>query len=342
MIKKLSRKISKARDLGFSKSRIIIANKIRRKLHMLPTVPPTVYVELTNECNLNCVMCDRGALSRKKLKMDIELFKRIIDNAAEIGVPEVKLNRFGEPLLQPLLIDMIKYAKDKDILRVYFTTNATLLTEEMARKIIASGLDSITFSVDGGTAETYENIRRGARYNKVVKNIETFARIRQELGQKKPEIVLNTILMKDTEDEMSLVFKKWSPIVNKINVIPVGKYGNVDDRSGIDRGALKPEKRVCHHPFDRLLVFWDGSVTVCCADINGDLRVGNILDERLEQLWRNDKFEHIRKMLTEKQYKTIPICACCDGTNLPLYSKMQHARENVYNLYGRNKGQSKS
>ncbi|OEU65010.1 MAG: hypothetical protein BBJ57_07955 [Desulfobacterales bacterium PC51MH44] len=342
MIKTLSRKISKARELGFSKSRIIIANKIRRKLHMLPTVPPTVYIELTNECNLNCVMCDRGSLSRQKLRMDMGLFKRIIDNAAEIGVPEVKLNRFGEPLLQPLLIDMIKYAKDKGIPRVYFTTNATLLTEELARKIITSGLDSITFSVDGGTAETYEKIRRGARYNKVVKNIETFARIRQELGPKKPEIVLNTIFMKDTEDEMPLVFQKWSPIVNKINVIPVGKYGNVDDRSGIDRGGLRSEKRICHHPFDRLLVFWDGSVTVCCADINGDLSVGNILDERLEQLWRNDKFEHIRKMLTEKQYKTIPICACCDGTNLPLYSKMQHARENVYNLYGRNKGQSKS
>lgn len=334
MIRRLPEKINKAKKLGFAKTQIIIANKIRRKLHMLPTVPPTVYVELTNECNLNCIMCDRGSLSRQKLRMDMGLFKRIIDNAAEIGVPEVKLNRFGEPLLQPLLIDMIKYAKGKGILRIYFTTNATLLTEEMARKIIASGLDSITFSVDGGTAETYEKIRRGARYNRVVKNIERFARIRRELGQKKPEIVLNTILMKDTEDEMPLVFQKWSPLVNKINVIPVGRYGNVEDRSGIDRGGLRSEKRICHQPFDRLLVFWDGTVTVCCADINGDLSVGNILNERLEQLWKNNKFEHIRRMLTEKQYKTIPICAGCDGTNLSIYHEMQQAKERIYRLYG--------
>ena len=334
MIRSLSEKINKARKLGFSKTQIIIANKIRRNLHMLPTVPPTVYVELTNKCNLDCLMCDRGSLSRQKLEMDMGMFKRIIDNAAEIGVPGVKLNRFGEPLLQPLLIDMIKYAKNKGILRVYFTTNATLLTEEMARKIIASGLDSIAFSVDGGTAQTYEKIRRGACYNKVVKNIETFARIRQELGQEKPEMVLNTILMKDTEDEMPLVFQKWSPIVNKINVIPVGRYGNVDDRSGIDRNSLKPEKRVCHHPFDRLLVFWDGSVTVCCADINGDLCVGNVLNERLEQIWRNRKFEHIRRMLTQKKYTTIPICAHCDGTNLSLYREMQCSRKKIYKLYG--------
>lgn len=201
MIKTLSRKISKARELGFSKSRIIIANKIRRKLHILPTVPPTVYVELTNKCNLDCLMCDRGSLSRQKLEMDMGIFKRIIDNAAEIVVPEVKLNRFGEPLLQPLLIDMIKYAKEKGIPRVYFTTNATLLTEELARKIITSGVDSITFSVDGGTAQTYEKIRRGASYKKVANNIERFAKIRQELGQKKPEMVLNTILMKALKPE---------------------------------------------------------------------------------------------------------------------------------------------
>lgn len=334
MIKGISKKINKARKLGFSRTETIISNKIRKKLHMLPKVPPTVYVELTNKCNLNCIMCDRGALSRQKLEMGMELFQRVIDNASEIGVPEVKLNRFGEPLLQPLLIDMIRYAKDKGIPRVYFTTNATLLNETLARKIITSGVDSITFSVDGGTPQTYEKIRRGARYNKVVKNIEGFARIRQELGQTKPEMVLNTILMQDTVDEMPLVFQKWGLIVNKINVIPVGKYGNVEDHSGIDRESLQPDKRVCHHPFDRLLVFWDGTVTVCCADINGALSVGNILNERLEQIWRNQKIDNIRKMLIKKEYKAIPICARCDGTNMSLYGEMQRARERIYRLYG--------
>jgi len=94
-------------------------------------------------------MCDRGSLARQKMKMDMPLFKKIIDNASEIGVPEVKLNRFGEPLLHPLLIDMIRYTKEKDIPRVYFTTNGTLLNEALSREIITSGIDSITISLDG-------------------------------------------------------------------------------------------------------------------------------------------------------------------------------------------------
>jgi radical SAM protein with 4Fe4S-binding SPASM domain len=337
MIKSISERISKTRKFGCSKIEVIVSNKIRRKLQMLPKVPPTVYVELTNECNLNCVMCDRGSLSRKKMRMDMRLFKKVIDNAAEIAVPEVKLNRFGEPLLQELLIDMIKYAKGKGISRVYFATNATLLSEAMAHKLILSGLDSITFSVDGGKPHTYERIRRGASYEKVVENIETFARIRKQFGRRKPEMVLNTILMKDTEDEMPLVFEKWSPIVDKINVIPVGRYGNVKDFSGIDRDSLKVEKRVCHQPFDRLLVFWDGSVTVCCADINGELCVGNVLKERLEQTWRNRKITEIRRMLIEKNYNGIPICASCDLTNMAVYHKMQRSRKNIYSLHERGK-----
>jgi radical SAM protein with 4Fe4S-binding SPASM domain len=283
-------------------------------------------------------MCDRGSLSRQKLKMDMDLFKNIIDNAAQIGVPEVKLNRFGEPLLQPLLIDMIEYAKRKDIPRVYFTTNATLLDEHISEKLIKSGVDAITFSVDGGRAETFEKIRKGAKYSKVCSNIEAFSRIRRRLGKNTPTMIINTILMEETEKEMPLIFEKWGPIVDKINILPVGKYGNIEDLSGIDRSAFKSEYRVCHQPFDRLLIFWDGSVTVCCADINGDLCIGNIIEEKLEDLWTNAKITHIRKMLEKKDYHTIPICGHCDGTNLPLFSKLQQKREDTYRPYGGDKG----
>jgi len=326
-------KAKRLKQAGFSKSRVMILNKIRRKLNMLPVVPPTVYVEITNECNLNCVMCDRKSLSRQKLRMEMKMFERVIDNASDIGVPVVKLNRFGEPLMQPHLIEMINYAKKRGIPRLFFSTNATMLDSEMSRKIIASGIDTVTFSVDGGTSQTFEKIRRGAKYDEVLKNIETFVKLRDEMGRKKPRMVLNTILMKDTRDEMALVFKKWAPIVDKINVIPVGRYGNVEDRSWIDRGSLEREKKVCNHPFDRLLVFWDGTVTVCCADINGELSVGNVVDDGIDTLWKNETIQNIRRSLIAKNYESIPLCASCDHTNLPLSTLMKRARKAAYQHY---------
>ncbi len=62
--------------------------------------------------------------------------------------------------------------------------------------------------------------------------------------------------------------------------------------------------------------------------------MGNVWNERLEQIWRNRKITEIRKMLIQRTYKAIPICAQCDGTNMSLYRQMQQARQTIYKLYG--------
>ena len=81
------------------------------------------------------------------------------------------------------------------------------------------------------------------------------------------------------------------------------------------------------------LVFWDGSVTVCCADINGELCVGDITKESFEEIWRNSRLDHIRKMLIEKDYSRISICDQCDLTNMSLFHANQQARQKIYKMY---------
>ena len=64
---------------------------------------------------------------------------------------------------------MIQYAKSRYPQIYFFTsTNGLLLnTEEKLRKLVESGIDEITFSVDGATQETYVRYRRGGDFNKV-------------------------------------------------------------------------------------------------------------------------------------------------------------------------------
>lgn len=326
----IRRKIKRARELGFSETRALVGRKMRKSLGLLPTVPPTVYIELTNRCNLNCIMCDRESMIRKQGLIDMALFQKVIDNAAEIRVPEVKLNRFGEPLLHPSLAEMIQYAKSKGIPRVYFTSNATLLTEARAREIIEAGLDSITFSVDGATAETYEKVRGIPDYSKIVGNIERFAEMRSQLGRSRPNIVLNTILMKETEPEILSVFKRWKPIVDKINILPVASYGTVETLSSVKRDTGQVRFRPCHHLFDRLMVFWDGVVTVCCGDINGELQIGRFPEERLESLWKNDRMTRLRRLHRARRIDELPVCLACDGVNEEVFKRMQQQREEAY------------
>jgi len=225
---------------------------------------------------------------------------------------------------------MIRYAKDRGVQWVYFTSNATLLNRDKAEELITSGLDSITFSFDGATAETYEKIRVKAKYDEVVNNIVYFSNLKKKLGMDKPKIIINTILMRDTQDEIFQVFEKWEPYVEKINILPVGKYGNVNDLAPIQRQTTPPNRIPCNQIFDRLLIFWDGTVTVCCADIDGALSVGNIREHRIEELWRNEKFSELRRKHLQQEVDTIPICKVCDATDAEYNQEMKTLRQDIY------------
>lgn len=327
MFRFVKEKAKRVRELGLRESGVRLGHKLFKRSNPLPSIPPTVFIELTNNCNLNCLMCDRESMTRKTGFIDMDLYRKIIDNASRIGISDIKLNRFGEPFIHPSLAEMVRYAKSKSIPRVYFTSNATLLTEKNTRALLEAGLDGIAFSVDGANKETYKKIRN-ADFDKVTRNIERFCQIKKEMGMEKPRVQLNTILMNETEHEMMPIFQRWNSIVDYINVLPVAQYGNVPDLSTTSKS--QKQLRACEHPFDRLMVFWNGDVTVCCGDINGELKIGNIHESPLEELWTNKRISSLRRIHQSKRFDKIPLCQHCDGTNADAYKQMYRQQQQIY------------
>ena len=106
--------------------------------HTVNRVPIHLDIEATSNCNLKCKMCPRtDMVSEGKFwdvkNFDFELYKKIITEAGEKGLCSIKFNYLGEPLMNPNLVDMIKFAKDHGVVDVMFNTNATLLTERNAK-----------------------------------------------------------------------------------------------------------------------------------------------------------------------------------------------------------------
>lgn len=325
----LKRKFNKLIKIGPAESGRLIAKRLKKRLHFVPKVPPIIFIEATNRCNLNCIMCDRSSMKRKGDFMDMNLFKRIIDNAACIGVPDVKLNRFGEPLMHQDLLEMVLYAKSKKFAKVFFTSNALLMDEEKARAFIESGLDAITFSIDGASKQVYEGIRLGSDYEKVERNVVRFHEIRNQLGCRKPVTSLNTMLMRETKSEIFDVLRKWEPVFDIVNLIPVGTYGNLDSHSTVSVEKPEFETIPCHHIFDRLMIFTNGDATVCCGDINGALCVGNLGDQTIEELWKGQKYKSIREIHIAGDFEKVPVCIGCDGINRDKLKAMQQEVRNV-------------
>ena len=155
----------------FNLSRIFFSYTLKRSY--CSYMPEKLWIETTNRCNLKCGICfNKEIPDSKKGNMDLHLYKKIIDEA-QGSVYDVNLFHRGEPLLHPDIIKMIFYAKSKGI-RTRIHTNATLLVPELARDIILSGLDMISFSFDGYTKESYEKNRTGAKYEESLEYIIDF------------------------------------------------------------------------------------------------------------------------------------------------------------------------
>ena len=118
----------------------------------------------------------------------MDMFKKIIDEAKKYNLPAVNLNGLGEPITHPKLVEMIEYCRDAGIEDIMFHTNGTVMTEKLAKKLINSGLTQIIFSLDTTDKKIYEEMRVGANFEKVNKNVERFIEIRNALKSKMPMV----------------------------------------------------------------------------------------------------------------------------------------------------------
>jgi MoaA/NifB/PqqE/SkfB family radical SAM enzyme len=252
-------------------------------------------------------------MKRKKGYMDFSLYKRIVDEASKEGPCQLRLFLFGESFLHKELPEMIRYAKEKNIPFVDINTNATLLTPEKSRAIIESGLDQITFSLDGAKKETYESIRQGAKFEEVNRNIEQFLVIRKELGRDKPKAVLQTMIMDDTKEEVRKVYERWKGKVDGVSIQEVHtQAGQAADRRFIKYSVKDPsERKPCWLLWSCLVIYVDGRVGVCCVDVEGMLQVGDLNSQTLKEIWIGQRLRMLRLLHEQKNFHLLPLCRDC-------------------------------
>jgi radical SAM protein with 4Fe4S-binding SPASM domain len=167
-----------------------------------PELPRELQVEVTAACNLRCRMClvrYQPPVDRIAGTMALDDFRRLIDSVPD--VERITLQGLGEPLLVPHLDEMVALAAGRGI-AVGFNTNGTLLTAERAERLIQAGLGWLHVSVDGATADTYESIRDGARFERVRRGVEAIVAAKRRLGAERPELSLVCVAMRRNHEEL--------------------------------------------------------------------------------------------------------------------------------------------
>ncbi len=176
--------------------------------HRVPP-PDRMYIESTNICNLDCVMCPTGLKQVKRPKgyMDFDVFTAIVDEMAPY-VKATTLHIWGEPLMHKRLFDMIAYCRQKG-LRTEISTNATLLDERKAQGLLDAGLNVIYLCLDGFRPETYESIRVKGDYERTNANIHRFLALKAKGGYENPYVNLQIIQMERTMPEIDEFVAAW-------------------------------------------------------------------------------------------------------------------------------------
>lgn len=286
----------------------------KAKSFVVPSSPLHIDIELTNICDLNCIMCERKFMRRQKGKMSLEMFQHIIQECNKIGVDSVKLNLWGESTLHKQLIDMVRYAKEHSQLILQFNTNANRLAPSTSEGLINAGLDKLTISLDGVTKETYEKIRCGGNFDLVMSNIEALSYLKKKMNSIFPQVTLQIIQMKNNENEISRFVDYWKDKVDRISLTKIGATIDYDEIIKLSIKETKSKRRTpCFQLWRRLSIFWDGTVTVCCCDYDGFLAIGDIRRNNLVELWHSKELSRLRERHKKLDFHGL-VCERCVGT----------------------------
>ena len=291
------------------------------KLEKESEFPPHLEFELNYSCNLRCPMCTwavEDAAEKKEDWFTFEDYKKVIDEAVSIGTKSIRLCYINEPLIRQDIDQFIKYAVDAGILDVLITTNGTLLTKQMSKKLIEAGLTKINVSLDAVTNEIYDKIRVGGNLDVTVQNIHDFLDIRKEMNKKLPKITLTFVTSKINFHEYDEFVSNWKDKVDSLGIQhlqnPFGEGRFEDEKMGEDiilKRSPIPEKFHCSEPFKRLTLRSNGDTLPCCSFYAVDLVIGNWKENSLEEIWNNDKMKELREIHKTGDYQKNNVCKNC-------------------------------
>ena len=268
-------------------------------------------IESTGICNLRCPFC---ATTMKNWGpgvpgyLEMDRFRRIIDEGASEGLCSIKLSFRGEPTLHPKLPEMVAYAKRKGILDVYFNTNGTMLTEALVHRLIDAGLDRISVSFEGTHKEEYETQRVGAKFENVVENIRRLRRIRDARGLRIPQIRIQSVMLPEMKERFKEYAAFWEPTADEVAYLDMRREGPQDDHRG------RVAAWACPFLWQRMTILWDGTVLPCLMHGVSDfqlLALGKVGERSIKQMWGGEQAQRYRQLHQSGRAHELEACNRC-------------------------------
>ena len=292
----------------------IIKNKINKTTSSLKKNKNyNIIIETTNFCNAKCIMCPHSTMKRPQKIMNNDIFNKIIDQIEKekINPSAFILNGFGEPLVDPHLINRIKIIKNKfPNSKVKFYSNLNLANNKIIKELVVSGLDEINISFNGYNPKNYETVMK-ISYQKTLNNLNKLIQLKKETDSN-IQIRISMTLVKQNEKSSQKFIKKWSSQVNSVSVNKAHSYNNsVKNINNKFKINFQKITFPCKYIWDTITFDVNGEIVLCCLDYESQYNFGNINSQSILKSYYSQKFNLIREQHLKSQSKNIKICQHC-------------------------------
>ena len=169
----------------------------------------------------------------------------------------------------------------------------------------------IQISIDATTQETYDKVRPGGDYNKIVKNVHNFIKLRENLNNNLPLVRVNFVKTELNHKELNDFINLWKDKVDMIGIQEFVKPTKVSKKITGKR-QKRDKKFQCSFPFKQLVINNERKVLPCCTFWGEELELNEInRPEDLLKAWNSDKMKYLREKHLEGNYQDIPQCNKC-------------------------------
>ncbi|MHB8858033.1 MAG: radical SAM protein [Thermoleophilia bacterium] len=350
------------------------------------TGPHSVQISIVDACNYRCVMCwehsseldglgaddlARNYHDQRKngdMVMDFALYESLVRSLSSMGTREISFAGIGEPLLHKRIVEAVALAKSLG-LRVWITTNGSLLDRAIIKELADAGVDDIGVSINAGSSEEYGLVhanQEAGRFDEIVENLAWLREYKRSRGNAGPRVTLSNVVsnlnshrvveMMQTAVKVGAVSVTYRPIdvfdktrkfalgKNEMDKLAgdfraaadLGKRNNIGENIKFFYGLLEMRKAEnlpspCFAGWLYPFVLANGDVTYCC--ISREL-LGNLSQRSFESIWFDPARRRLNKEAARLHKTQTPLPKSrCVGCELTLSNQRIYNR--LWPLWGR-------
>lgn len=289
--------------------------------------PLSLEIEATYHCNLECPYCPRAANigEREEKHMPQKTWDMIVKEIKANKLSSILMDHEAESLVNKNFFHMLSDVKAAGVFDIWLHSNANILTTKISEQLIDGGITKINFSIDAATKKTYEKLRVGGKFERVLKNIDNFLRLKKEKQANHIRTRVSFVVMPENKNEMQDFFEYWK-VKEGINLIT---FQNCEDfsffekpdgdellsQSDLHEKYGKEEPFYCSMPWEMPVIDVEGNIAPCGVPIREHSKkfvLGNLNNgDTIKSCWQGAAMKNLREIHKSGKWYLNNMCRVC-------------------------------